>query len=59
MSSVPARLAIEARSKMNLRHAPLLLLTVLAKTGAKTGASIFGVVRILTQAVRRALPDDQ
>jgi len=30
-----ANLAIEARSKMNLRHAPLLLLTVLAKTGAK------------------------
>jgi hypothetical protein len=32
---IVARLAIEARSKMNLRHAPLLLLTVLAKTGAK------------------------
>ena len=31
---VVAGLAIEARSKMNLRHAPLLLLTVLAKTGA-------------------------
>jgi hypothetical protein len=30
-----AKLAIEARSEMNLRHAPLLLLTVLAKTGAK------------------------
>jgi len=30
-----AALAVEARSKMNLRHAPLLLLTVLAKTGAK------------------------
>jgi hypothetical protein len=30
-----AALAIEARSKMNLRHAPLLLLTVLARTGAK------------------------
>src|SRR5262249_20420964 len=30
-----ARLAIETRSKMHLRHAPLLLLTVLAKTGAK------------------------
>jgi hypothetical protein len=30
-----ARLAIEARPEMNLRHAPLLLLTVLAKTGAK------------------------
>lgn len=29
-----AALAIEARSKMNLRHVPLLLLTVLAKTGA-------------------------
>lgn len=28
-----AGLAIEARTKMNLRHAPLLLLTVLAKTG--------------------------
>lgn len=29
-----AALAIEARSQMNLRHVPLLLLTVLAKTGA-------------------------
>lgn len=32
---IVAKLAIEARSEMNLRHAPLLLLTVLAKTGAK------------------------
>ncbi|MGQ0672520.1 MAG: TROVE domain-containing protein [Hyphomicrobium sp.] len=32
---VVAALAVEARSKMNLRHAPLLLLTVLAKTGAQ------------------------
>src|SRR5262245_1283751 len=32
---VVAKLAVEARSKMNLRHAPLLLLTTLAKTGAK------------------------
>jgi len=32
---VVAALAIEARTKMNLRHVPLLLLTVLAKTGAK------------------------
>ena len=32
---IVAKLAIEARAKMNLRHAPLLLLTVLAKTGAK------------------------
>ena len=32
---VVARLAVEARSKMNLRHAPLFLLTVLARTGAK------------------------
>src|SRR5262245_60146166 len=31
---IVARLAIEARAKMNLRHAPLLLLTALAKTGA-------------------------
>lgn len=30
-----AALAIEARSDMNLRHVPLLLLCVLAKTGAK------------------------
>ncbi len=29
-----AKLAVEARTEMNLRHAPLLLLTVLAKTGA-------------------------
>ena len=32
---VLAKIAIEARTKMNLRHAPLLLLTVLARTGAK------------------------
>lgn len=32
---IVAKLAIEARTEMNLRHAPLLLLTVLAKTGAK------------------------
>lgn len=32
---IVARLAVEARSKMNLRHAPLLLLATLAKTGAK------------------------
>jgi 60 kDa SS-A/Ro ribonucleoprotein len=32
---IVSELAIEARSKMNLRHVPLLLLTVLAKTGAK------------------------
>ncbi|MEZ5923031.1 MAG: TROVE domain-containing protein [Hyphomicrobiaceae bacterium] len=32
---IVAKLAIEARTKMNLRHAPLLLLTVLARTGAK------------------------
>jgi 60 kDa SS-A/Ro ribonucleoprotein len=31
---IVARLAVEARTEMNLRHAPLLLLTVLAKTGA-------------------------
>ena len=31
-----ASLAIEARSQFNLRHAPLLLLAVLAKTGAGT-----------------------
>ncbi len=30
-----AKLAIEARTKMNLRHVPLLLLTVLVRTGAK------------------------
>lgn len=29
-----AELAIEARTEMNMRHVPLLLLTVLAKTGA-------------------------
>ncbi len=31
---IVAKLAIEARTKMHLRHAPLLLLTVLVKTGA-------------------------
>lgn len=32
---IVAKIAVEARTEMNLRHAPLLLLTVLARTGAK------------------------
>src|SRR5262249_2278051 len=34
--AIVASLAIEARTAFNLRHAPLLLLAVLAKTGAGT-----------------------
>lgn len=46
-----AALAIEARSKMNLRHAPLLLLTVLAKTGAKKEKLVANTV---TEVIQRA-----
>jgi hypothetical protein len=48
---VLAKLAIEARTKMNLRHAPLLLLTVLAKTGAKREKLVANTV---AQVVQRA-----
>lgn len=46
-----AQLAIEARSQMNLRHAPLLLLTVLAKTGAKKEKLVANTV---TEVIQRA-----
>jgi hypothetical protein len=46
---VVARLAIEARSKMNLRHAPLLLLTALAKTGASREKLVAGTVAEVIQ----------
>jgi 60 kDa SS-A/Ro ribonucleoprotein len=45
-----AALAIEARSKFNLRHVPLLLLTVLAKTGA--GSSL--VSDTIAETIQRA-----
>jgi 60 kDa SS-A/Ro ribonucleoprotein len=44
-----ADLAIEARSKMNLRHAPLLLLTVLAKTGAKREKLVANTIAAVIQ----------
>jgi hypothetical protein len=46
---IVAGLAIEARSKMNLRHAPLLLLTVLAKTGAKREKLVANTVADVVQ----------
>lgn len=54
-SAVPpenvAALAVEARSVFNLRHVPLLLLTVLAKTGAgKPGL----VANTIEQVIQRA-----
>jgi len=46
---VVARIAIEARSDMNLRHAPLLLLTVLAKTGAGREKLVADTVEAVVQ----------
>lgn len=43
-------LAIEARSKFNLRHAPLLLLAVLAKTGRGTSV----VSETIAETIQRA-----
>lgn len=48
--AVLAALCIEARSKFNLRHVPLLLLTVLARTGA--GSSL--VSDTIAQTIQRA-----
>ncbi len=48
---IVAKLAIEARSEMNLRHAPLLLLTVLAKTGAKREKL---VAKTIAEVIQRA-----
>ena len=48
---IVAKLAIEARTKMNLRHAPLLLLTVLAKTGATREKLVADTI---TQVIQRA-----
>ena len=45
-----AALAVEARTQFNLRHAPLLLLTVLARTGS--GTSILS--ETIPQVVKRA-----
>lgn len=44
-----AALAVEARSTHNLRHVPLLLLTVLAKTGAGGKADVAGTVEKVIQ----------
>jgi hypothetical protein len=46
---VVAKLAIEARSRMQLRHAPLLLLTVLARTGAKREKLVANTVAEVVQ----------
>lgn len=48
--AVLAALAIEARSQFNLRHVPLLLLSVLAKTGAGTSL----VSRTIQAVIQRA-----
>lgn len=45
-----ADLAVEARERFNLRHAPLLLLTVLARTGAGTSL----VAETLERVIQRA-----
>lgn len=39
-----AELAVEVRSKMNLRHVPLLLLSVLTRTGAGGKADVAGAI---------------
>lgn len=46
---IVAKLAIEARSEMNLRHAPLLLLTVLVKTGAKREKLVANTIAAVIQ----------
>jgi 60 kDa SS-A/Ro ribonucleoprotein len=46
---IVAKLAIEARGEMNLRHAPLLLLTVLAKTGAGREKLVANTVEAVIQ----------
>jgi hypothetical protein len=45
-----AGLAIEARQRFHLRHVPLLLLTVLAKTGAGSALVADTVERVITRA---------
>jgi hypothetical protein len=51
---VLADLAVEARSTFKLRHAPLLLLTVLAKTGAGKGYAGLTVADAIEQTIQRA-----
>jgi hypothetical protein len=46
-----AKIAVEARSQMNLRHAPLLLLTVLVKTGAGKEKLVASTI---TEVIQRA-----
>lgn len=48
---IVAKLAVEARTVMNLRHVPLLLLTVLARTGAKQEKL---VATAITEVIQRA-----
>lgn len=47
---VVADLAVEARERFNLRHAPLLLLTVLARTGSGTSLVAEAIERVIQRA---------
>lgn len=49
---VLAKIAVEARTQFNLRHVPLLLLTVLSKTGRNTHINI--VAKAVEQVISRA-----
>ncbi len=49
-ASVTAALAIEARERFNLRHAPLLLLTVLVKTGRGSSLVADTIERVIQRA---------
>ena len=46
---IVAALAVEARSRLNLRHAPLLLLAVLAKTGKGRPGLVSGAIEATIQ----------
>jgi hypothetical protein len=48
--SVVAALAVEARERFNLRHAPLMLLTVLARTGSGTSLVSETLARVIQRA---------
>ena len=47
---VVAALAVEARERFNLRHAPLLLLSVLTRTGAGTPLVADTIARVIQRA---------
>jgi len=48
--SVVAALAVEARERFNLRHAPLMLLNVLARTGSGTSLVSETLARVIQRA---------